>query len=91
MLNPLKGTVAEVRSGWKCLFSARNFETVNTDQGSQFTSTKFVEALTEADINISADGKGACRYGVLVERLWPTIKDGEDRPHGANLCTEVLG
>jgi putative transposase len=62
-------------------------EIMNTDQGSQFTSIDFIKALTDADIRISMDGKGAWRDNVracprtggglapsLVERLWRTIK-----------------
>jgi putative transposase len=62
-------------------------EIMNTDQGSQFTSIDFIKALTDADIRISMDGKGAWRDNVracprtggglapsLVERLWRAIK-----------------
>jgi len=47
---------------------------VNTDQGSQFTSAEFIEALTSRGIRISMDGKGAWRDNVFVERLWRTVK-----------------
>ncbi|WP_221065691.1 IS3 family transposase [Methylomagnum ishizawai] len=47
---------------------------VNTDQGSQFTSGEFIEVLTDRDIRISMDGKGAWRDNVFVERLWRTVK-----------------
>lgn len=46
----------------------------NTDQGSQFTSIDFIKTLTDADVKISMDGKGAWRDNVFVERLWRTIK-----------------
>jgi len=49
-------------------------EIMNTDQGSQFTSINFIEALKGAKIQISMDGKGAWRDNVFVERLWRTIK-----------------
>lgn len=49
-------------------------EIMNTDQGSQFTSTDFIKALTDAGVAISMDGKGAWRDNVFVERLWRTIK-----------------
>lgn len=55
-------------------------EIINTDQGSQFTSTDFIKALTAADpknpslVAISMDGKGAWRDNVFIERLWRTIK-----------------
>ena len=46
----------------------------NTDQGSQFTCTDFINVLENNDILISMDGKGAWRDNVFVERLWRTIK-----------------
>ena len=47
---------------------------MNTDQGSQFTTTDFIDVLREHDIRISMDGKGCWRDNVFVERLWKTIK-----------------
>lgn len=49
-------------------------EIVNTDQGSQFTSSEFIGALQNNRIAISMDGKGCWRDNVFVERLWRTIK-----------------
>jgi putative transposase len=49
-------------------------EIFNTDQGSQFTSMEFIKVLTDREIKISMDGKGAWRDNVFVERLWRTIK-----------------
>ena len=47
---------------------------MNTDQGSQYTSDKFIQALKERDIQISMDGKGAWRDNIFVERLWRSVK-----------------
>jgi putative transposase len=47
---------------------------VNTDQGSQFTCTEFIELLKTNAIAISMDGKGCWRDNVLIERFWRTIK-----------------
>ena len=52
-------------------------EIMNTDQGSQFTSLAFLQALQDAKIAISMDGKGAWRDNVFVERLCRTITDEE--------------
>ena len=52
-------------------------EIFNTDQGSQFTSAAFTGLLSDADIKISMDGKGAWRDNVFVERIWRTIKYDE--------------
>ena len=49
-------------------------EIVNTDQGSQFTSTAFTGLLTDNAIAISMDGRGAWRDNVFVERLWRSVK-----------------
>ena len=49
-------------------------EIFNTDQGSQFTSTDFTDALKARGIQISMDGKGSWRDNVFVERLWRSIK-----------------
>lgn len=49
-------------------------EIFNTDQGSQFTSAAFIEALRSRDVAISMDGRGCWRDNVFVERLWRTIK-----------------
>jgi putative transposase len=49
-------------------------EIINTDQGSQFTSSAFIEPLRERGIRVSMDGKGSWRDNVFVERLWRSIK-----------------
>jgi putative transposase len=43
-------------------------EIFNTDQGSQFTSTKFTGVLERGGITISMDGKGRCMDNIFVER-----------------------
>jgi len=49
-------------------------EIFNTDQGSQFTSFEFIEALKRAGIKISMDGKGRWMDNVFIERLWRSLK-----------------
>ena len=46
----------------------------NTDQGSQFTSKDWTQALRTAGIEISMDGKGRWVDNVFVERLWRSLK-----------------
>jgi len=46
----------------------------NTDQGSQFTSDRFIEVLKEHHIEISMDGKGRALDNIYVERLWRSLK-----------------
>jgi putative transposase len=49
-------------------------EIFNTDQGSQFTASSFIQVLQKHRIQISMDGRGAWRDNVFVERLWKSVK-----------------
>lgn len=49
-------------------------EIVNSDQGSQFTCSKWVELLKEEKIRISMDGKRRALDNIYIERLWRTVK-----------------
>ena len=49
-------------------------EIFNTDQGSQFTSAVFTDALAAAGIRISMDGRGRWLDNVFIERLWRSLK-----------------
>ena len=49
-------------------------EIFNTDQGSQFTSLEFIQALKDAGVAISMDGKGRWMDNVMIERLWRSVK-----------------
>ncbi len=46
----------------------------NSDQGSHFTSPKYLERLQCAEIQISMDGRGRARDNIFTERLWRTLK-----------------
>ena len=46
----------------------------NTDQGSQFTCRSWVEALEQAGVRISMDGRGRWMDNVFIERLWRAVK-----------------
>jgi putative transposase len=46
----------------------------NTDQGVQFTSSNWIEMLTNNDIEVSMDGKGRWVDNVFIERLWRSLK-----------------
>lgn len=46
----------------------------NSDQGSQFTSLEFTQALKGHGVRISMDGKGRWRDNVYVERFWRSVK-----------------
>ena len=49
-------------------------EIVNTDQGSQFTSIDFTDAVRSRGIALSMDSKGSWRNNVFIERLWRSVK-----------------
>ena len=46
----------------------------NSDQGSHFTSPKYLERLLDKDIQISMDGRGRAMDNIFTERLWRAIK-----------------
>ena len=62
---------------------------MNTDQGSQFTSSAFIGLLQEHSIQVSMDGKGCWRDNVFVERLWKSVKYEEIYLHGYETVSEV--
>ncbi len=62
---------------------------MNTDQGSQYTSDRFIQALKDRDIQISMDGKGAWRDNILVERLWRSVKYEDIYLHAYATPTDV--
>ena len=49
-------------------------EIFNSDQGSQFTSTAFIDLLKAHAIRISMDGRGRVFDNIFTERLWRTVK-----------------
>ena len=49
-------------------------EILNSDQGSQFTSEVYLEALKNKEIQISMDGKGREIDNIYIERLWRSVK-----------------
>ena len=49
-------------------------EIMNTDQGSHFTSDRWLSVLKDYTISISMDGKGRWLDNVAIERFWRSIK-----------------
>lgn len=49
-------------------------EIFNTDQGVQFTSQEFVDAVLGKGIRFSMDGRGRALDNIFVERLWRSVK-----------------
>lgn len=49
-------------------------EIINTDQGSQYTSAVFKNAVLPKEIKLSMDGKGRATDNAFIERLWRSVK-----------------
>ena len=45
----------------------------NTDQGSQFTSPRFIDFLKDG-VRVSMDGRGRWMDNVFIARLWRSLK-----------------
>lgn len=52
-------------------------EIINSDQGCQFTSEKWINFLREKGIKISMTGKGRCLDNIYIERFWRSFKREE--------------
>jgi putative transposase len=46
----------------------------NTDQGSQFTSPGYIDAVESAGVEVSMDGRGRWLDNRFIERLWWSVK-----------------
>ncbi len=62
---------------------------LNTDQGSQFTGTAFVDLVQQHGIALSMDGRGAWRDNLFVERLWKSVKYEEVYLHAYDSVAEA--
>lgn len=47
---------------------------INSDQGSQFTGSAWIEECELRGIKVSHDGVGRCIDSIRIERLWWSIK-----------------
>jgi len=56
------------------ILAQRQCEIFNTDQGAQFTTTRFTQPLLDKGIKVSMDGRGRALDNIFVERLWRTVK-----------------
>jgi putative transposase len=67
-------------------------DTVNSDQGCQFTSIEFTDRLKAEGIQISMDGRGRALDNIFVERLWRSVKYEDVCPHDyATVPEAILG
>jgi putative transposase len=60
-------TLTETLYNTKC-------EIFNTDQGSQFTTKRFIKPLLDQGIKVSMDGRGRALDNIFIERLWRSVK-----------------
>ena len=71
-----------VRTWWETVEQHGRPEIVNTDQGSQYTSRSFTQAiLSESSTRLSMDGKGRATDNVYIERFWRSAKYERIYPH----------
>jgi putative transposase len=54
--------------------SSRAPEIANTDQGAQFTSEAYIEAVETVGTDVSMDGRGRWMDNRFIERLWRSVK-----------------
>lgn len=55
-------------------------EIINSDQGSHFTSPRYIDLLKPREIRISMDSRGRALDNVFTERLWRSLKYEEVYP-----------
>ena len=63
-----------IRAWTAALGSGRQPLISNTDQGSQFTSEAFLEAVEAVGVDVSRDGRGRWIDNRFIERLWRSVK-----------------
>jgi putative transposase len=61
----------------------------NSDQGSHFTSPRYLERLQNKNVKISMDGRGRAFDNIFTERLWRTVKYEEVYLHEYNSPKEA--
>jgi putative transposase len=61
---------------------------INSDQGCQFTSEAWIQALESQGILISMSGKGRSNDNAHIERLWRTLKSEWTLIHGLRTVAE---
>jgi len=64
-------------------------EIFNTDQGVQFSSAQFVDAVLSKNIRFSMDGRGRALDNIFVERLWRSVKYEDVYLHDYQSMREV--
>ena len=63
-----------IRAWTSALASGRQPLISNTDQGCQFTSEAYLDAVESAGVDVSMDGRGRWIDNRFIERLWRSVK-----------------
>lgn len=63
-----------IRAWTNAVGSGRQPLIANTDQGSQFTSEEYLEAVEMVGVDVSMDGRGRWIDNRFIERLWRSVK-----------------
>jgi len=63
-----------IRAWTRALATGRCPLISNTDQGCQFTSEEYLEAVESAGVDVSMDGRGRWIDNRFIERLWRSVK-----------------
>lgn len=63
-----------IRAWERALATGRQPLISNTDQGCQFTSEAYLEAVESAGVDVSMDGRGRWIDNRFIERLWRSVK-----------------
>jgi putative transposase len=64
-----------IRAWERALAAGRRVPDIaNTDQGAQFTSAAYLEAVESVGVSVSMDGRGRWMDNRMIERLWRSVK-----------------
>jgi len=63
-----------IRAWTRALAGGRTPLIANTDQGSQFTSDAYLDAVESVGVDVSMDGRGRWIDNRFIERLWRSVK-----------------
>jgi putative transposase len=63
-----------IRAWERALATGRRPLISNTDQGCQFTSEAYLDAVESAGVDVSMDGRGRWLDNRFIERLWRSVK-----------------
>jgi putative transposase len=61
----------------KRAFSRGRPDILNSDQGCQYTSDRYIELVKAADVKVSMDSRGRATDNIYIERFWRTVKQQE--------------